>query len=145
MLPLDYRFPADIAQLRLIRGQVRESLEGNGLASEALNRILLVLDEIVSNAIEHGQHYRIGGGELHVQLSMQERDLVLDFFDLDVPEELVKQLAELLTASAGRPPDLLAERGRGLFLIDDAFDEVRIDVAPRGGMHLQGRVLRVFD
>jgi anti-sigma regulatory factor (Ser/Thr protein kinase) len=145
MLPIEYRFPAEIAQLRTIRSQVRELLEDKGFASQALNRVLLVLDEIVSNAIEHGEPYRVGKSELLVQLSLQGGDLVLDFFDMDVPEDLVKHLAQLLMASAGRPPDLEAERGRGLFLIDDAFDEVRIDVSPRGGMHLQGRLMRVFD
>ena len=145
MQPLEYRFPAEVAQLRKIRGQVREVLEGKGLGSEALNRVLLVLDEVVSNAIEHGEPYRVGGSELRVLLTEQAGALVLDFFDLDVPEDLVRHLAQLLAGCAGSPPDLDSERGRGLFLIDDAFDEVMIKVSPRGGMHLQGRVLRVFD
>ncbi len=145
MKALEYRFPADPAMLRKIRRKLRTALESRGLASQPVNRILLAFDEVVSNAIEHGQPYRAAGNLLHVQISILEGNLCLDFFDLDVPEDLVRHLAQLLASSAGKPPDVEAERGRGLFLIDDAFDEVSISVGRSGGMHLRGRVLRVLD
>lgn len=145
MRALEYQFPAEPAMLREIRGKLRSALEGKGLASQAVSRILLALDELVSNAIEHGQPYRAAGKPLRLQVSILEGDLCLDFFDLDVPDDRVLELAKLLAASAGKPPDLKAERGRGLFLIDDAFDEVSIEVGRGGGMHLRGRVLKVLD
>ena len=145
MPAIEYRFPADPATLREIRGQLRTALENRGLSPRAISKTLLAFDEVVSNAIEHGHAYRAAGNLLHLRVAIHEGDLCLDFFDLDVPEDLVRHLAQLLAASAGKPPDLEAERGRGLFLIDDAFDEVSINVGRSGGMHLQGKVLKVLD
>jgi len=49
-------------------------------------------------------------------------------------------LAGALRDAAGGMPSLESERGRGLFLIAIYMDEVRVDVAVGGGLHLHGRL-----
>jgi anti-sigma regulatory factor (Ser/Thr protein kinase) len=112
--------PAAHSAARMARRLVREFALRGGLEESEVDNLLLVADELLSNAVDHG-----GGGaareesELESDVTMQ---LVLVLRDggwvLDVadegqgdPEEL-----EALLHPAGLP-DLEDERGRGFFLI----------------------------
>lgn len=112
--------PAAHSAARMARQLVREFALRGGMDPKEVENLLLVADELLSNAVDHG-----GGGaaleesDLQSQVTMQ---LVLVLRDggwvLDVADEGHGDPEELdaLLHPAGLP-DLEDERGRGFFLI----------------------------
>ena len=134
------RFPADPQCLRRIRSDVRERAAGLGAAQGSCDALSLVVDELVNNAIEHGAVYRRKGVELSVAIGEDQGRITIDFVDPEMPDDLVRDLARALRDAAGGMPTLDSERGRGLFLVAIYMEEVRVDVAQGGGLHLHGRL-----
>lgn len=137
---LQFRIPALPEHLRDLRKGVREGVEAMGVTEAVCERAVLVLDELVSNAIEHGLDYRTSGGELFVQVSMTAGHLWMEFVDPDVPGPMVTELRSAIERWSGNPPPLSNERGRGLFLIATYFDELIVQAARGGGLHVRGRI-----
>ncbi len=143
--PLEFRFPPDPGHLRILRKVVREGTLDLGVTERRVDLLVLAMDEIVSNSIEHGQEYRQGGDQLLVRVELSGADLRIDFYDPAVPEDTVAQMAEWLASSQVGLPDLESERGRGFFLMASSLDEIQIQPAKDGGMHMLGRMTGVFD
>jgi anti-sigma regulatory factor (Ser/Thr protein kinase) len=137
-LPL--RFPPDPARLREVRRGARARAMRLGATPAVCDAVSLVIDELVNNAIEHGAAYRRRGVELSVQVGAVQGRLTVDFVDPEMPEDQVRDLARALHDAARGMPTLDSERGRGLFLIAIYMEELRVDVAPGGGLHLHGRL-----
>lgn len=132
------RFQASPDQVRDVRQRARELAAQLGAAAEVCDAMALVVDELVNNAIEHGEPYRRAGHELSVAIWRDDRRLVLDFRDPEMPCDEVRDLAIALRDAATGLPALDSERGRGLFLITVYLDEVTVDEAADGGLHLRG-------
>ncbi len=109
-----------------------------GIAAAATDRVLLVMDEIVSNAIEHGAHYRQGGKPLRARVTLVEDDrLFLQFHDEDMPSDTFAEVsAEILNMDT--VPFVEMERGRGLFLIREFLSDLQVLQPSDGGMLLEG-------
>ena len=137
---LQFRIPALPEHLRDLRRGVREGVEAMGATEAVCERAVLVLDELVSNAIEHGLDYRTTGGELFVQVNWTAGNLWMDFVDPDVPGPLVEELRRAIERWSESPPPLSNERGRGLFLIATYFDELIVEPARGGGLQVRGRI-----
>lgn len=140
MNPGPLSFPPDPAHLRQVRTVARERALGLGASPEVGDAVALVIDELVNNAIEHGVDYRLRGIELSVVIGTESGRLTVDFLDPEMPEDQVRDLARALRDAAGGLPTLDSERGRGLFLVAIYMEELRVDVAQGGGLHLRGRL-----
>ena len=136
--PLEIEFPPDPGFARTLRGSLRASLSGMGVSEDRLDFVLLVVDEIVNNAIEHSAAYR-ADGKLLLRMTAKGRDVWLNFEDPDVPGEVITELSQVLSGPADDVPPLDSERGRGLFLIAMNVEELEVDQRPQGGMVLRGR------
>ncbi|MCC6782709.1 MAG: ATP-binding protein [Planctomycetes bacterium] len=130
-------------QVRALRNGLRQRLEPLGVAESDVDRLVLVVDEMVSNAIEHGERYRRPDDLLTVRFAVDSQHVDLDFLDPAVPSDTVGQILVLLQqCRSGRPP-LDNERGRGLYLIDDGLDSLDVALEPLGvGLRVRGRLLR---
>ncbi len=137
---LQFRIPALPEHLRDLRRGVREGVEAMGATAAVCERAVLVLDELVSNAIEHGLEYRTTGGELFVEVKWTAGNLWMEFVDPDVPGPLVAELRRAIERWSENPPPLSNERGRGLFLIATYFDELIVEAARGGGLQVRGRI-----
>ena len=135
-------FPPEGAALREVRAKVREMTAALGAAPEIQDRVALVVDELVNNAIEHGASYREAGTDLSVSIRVEGDHLAIDFFDLEMPTAEVAELAEGLRASAAGMPALESERGRGLFLLSVYLEDLAAGPAEQGGLRLSGRLQR---
>lgn len=112
--------PAAHSAARMARQLVREFALREGLDDGEVDNLLLVADELLSNAVDHG-----GGGaareehELEGEVTMQLTLVVRDGgWVLDVADEGggdPEEVDELLHPPG--LPDLEDERGRGFFLI----------------------------
>lgn len=139
---MDHRltFPPRASVLTQLRVRVRALAVRMGASVEAGDRLALVVDELVNNAVEHGAVYRQRGLDLALELHVAGDRTRIEFFDPEMPIEFVKELARALSASAGGLPSLASERGRGLFLMSIYLDDLRVEVAPCGGLRLVGTV-----
>lgn len=135
---LDYRFPAEPDHLRLFRNMLREGLVEMGVLEDAIQRALLVMDEVVSNAIEHGVEYRKGAKPLRARVQLVEGDrLFMEFYDEDVPSEVLAGVIREIQNGDYMPVAEL-ERGRGLFLIREFLSDLQVMELSGGGMLLEG-------
>ena len=134
------QFPPDPSQLARVRGDARDRALALGAASSQGDAVALVVDELVNNAIEHGAVYRTKGVDLSVSVALDGGRFVVDFIDPEMPDDQVRDLAEALQDSAGGLPALDSERGRGLFLLTVYMEDLSIDVAAGGGLHLKGKL-----
>lgn len=135
----DFRFVPESDRLRRLRADVRDAAVELGVPGSA-DAVSLVVDELVNNAIEHGGSYRRRGEALRLTLSVAQERVALDFFDPEMPAESVLDLARAFKDVGGGLPAVDSERGRGLFLVAIHMEEVRVAVAPGGGLHLHGRL-----
>lgn len=133
-------FPPDQAALRQLRADVRVATARLGAEARIGDTVALVVDELVNNAIEHGAVYRVRGLDLAVQIGLTGGRIVVEFFDQEMPEATVRELAEALSQAASGMPSLENERGRGLFLLSVYLDDLRAEVASDGGLRLAGLV-----
>jgi len=135
---LDFRFPAQPDHLRVLRNMLRQGLVAMEVPHDAIQRVLLVMDEIVSNAIEHGAGYRRGERPLRARVQVVDGGrLFLQFHDEDMPAEVLDEVSwEILNGSCVPVAEL--ERGRGLFLIRELLSEVQVQELSGGGMLLEG-------
>lgn len=112
LLPLPSRLPA------LRRSAEREL---RGVAGDVAEDVLLALDEAVGNAIRHGSS---GRRPVLVTLEVDRGWVHMTVRDHGPTAELPCLPAE--------PPPTLADGGRGLWLISQLVDEVRLERAGRG-------------
>ncbi len=135
---LEFRVAAEMEQLKRLRKNLRQALQRMGVAELHLDRLLLVVDEVLSNAIEHGKSYRQGVKPIMVRVSQQKAGLLLSIEDADVPADVVAQIACDIDQNCQQVPAAPQERGRGLFLVQRFLVDLQVGPAEGGGMHLQG-------
>lgn len=142
MTSFDLEVLPHVGQVRFLRADLRAGLEDCGVAEDAVDQLVLVADEIVNNAIEHGAFHREAADVLRLHVEVDADEVRFEFVDPSAPADLVSQVDAMLRACAeGRPP-LDSERGRGLFLIADGLDGVRVDAVGDRGLRLSGRKSR---
>ena len=136
----DRRFPADLRHMAEVRRVLRAALELKGVPELFLERLVLVVDEVVSNSIEHGTDYRQTTEPIRVRVDRSEEGLILLVDDVDVPRSVVESLASEFSEQEGVAPSVLLERGRGMFLIGTYLEDLQVTDADGCGMRLQGRL-----
>ena len=103
--------PSSVA---VARHKLREALERSDLGETVVYDAMLVLSELVSNAVQHGQP--TSRGHLEVSWTLTADRLVLEVFD-----------GGSVTSLVPRPRDVEADRGRGLVIVESVCDTWRVD------------------
>jgi anti-sigma regulatory factor (Ser/Thr protein kinase) len=106
--PLDLALPASPWSLRDIRLAVRRWLSAVGAAPRTIADLLIAVDAACTNVVEHA--YGPGGGTVTLHLELQLPDV----------------LATIRDTGRWRPPPG-EDRGRGLSLMRNCSDDLRID------------------
>ena len=134
----DKRFPADLERMGDMRRALRSGLEVKGVPDACLERLVLVVDEVVTNSIEHGVDYRTSDDPIRVCVSRGEDGLRVLVEDVDVPSTLVRDLTREFAARRDEAPEAVLERGRGMFLITMFLEDLQVGAADGGGLRLEG-------
>jgi len=116
---MDVTLPPLPSRLPDLRRSAERELRG--VAGDVADEVLLALDEAVGNAIRHGSR---GRRPVLVTLEVDQGWVHMTVRDHG-------PTAELPCLPAG-PPPTLADGGRGLWLISQLVDEVRLERAGRG-------------
>jgi anti-sigma regulatory factor (Ser/Thr protein kinase) len=105
-----------------------------------LDRLVLVVDEVVSNSIEHGADYRQSSEPIRVQVQSIQGELFLKIDDIDMPADKIAGLAQVFGEESEAAPSAMALRGRGMYLITSYLEDLEIVAVDGAGMRLQGRL-----
>jgi anti-sigma regulatory factor (Ser/Thr protein kinase) len=116
---MDVTVPPLSSYLLELRRSAKRELRG--VAGDVADDVLLALDEAVGNAIRHGSG---GGRPVLVTLEVDQGWISMTVRDHG-------PTAQLPCLPAG-PPPTLADGGRGLWLIGQLVDEVRLERWGRG-------------
>jgi anti-sigma regulatory factor (Ser/Thr protein kinase) len=116
---LELTVPSSSRYLPRVRHAAARAM--HGLPRSTVDDVLLVLDEAVSNAIRHGS---AAGEPITVALAVDGGWVEVRVGD-NGPTERLPRLP-------GAPPSSLATGGRGLWLIRQLADDVRLRRAGRG-------------
>jgi len=119
LLALELIIPSSSRFLPKVRHAVAGSLRG--LPRDTVDDVLLVLDEAVSNAIRHGSR---GGAPVKVAVELDDSWIDIQVRDRGPTPELPRL--------PSTPPGTLSTGGRGLWLIRQLVDEVRLRRAGEG-------------
>jgi len=104
-----------------------------GLDEDAMHWVGVAVRESVINAIKHGNQ---NDTTKHVFVEFETHEMAVPELSIRVrdqgagfdPEEVADPLA---------PENLLKSSGRGIFLIRNFMDDVRLQRAPEGGMEIR--------
>ena len=113
-------FQVDVGAMHQVRSFVAEFVSTHALAAEEQARILIVLEELLTNAAKYGYRNR-AAGNAEVALQIDATHLTIEFIDDGDPFDPL----------ATPPPDLdapLEERnlgGLGIHIVKALADEVR--------------------
>ena len=128
----ELRIPSDLIYLRPVRVFIRELAESMGFCHRKVNDIELAVDEVFSNAIEHGSD---GSGSwiviccsstdemMRVVVSDTGRGRDSNTRWLDAWSDMIREEARSGT-----------ERGHGLLLVHNLTDEMRMESNSMGGV-----------
>ncbi len=111
--PVDLEIPPSSVHLPELRRAARGEL--SGLGEDDVADVLLALDEAVANAIRHGSR---GGRPIRVGIAVRD-----GWIEISVQDRGPSPRVPLLPDD---PPAPLAPGGRGLWLILQVVDEVRL-------------------
>ncbi|MEO0480354.1 MAG: ATP-binding protein [Planctomycetota bacterium] len=134
---------AETGAVRVLRTRMRARLEAAQVAPSTADSVILAVDELVNNAIDHGGDYRENRDRLHVEVAIAGDRVGLTFLDPSAPSDVVDELTEVFGASVDSVlPALELERGRGLFLIATCLEDLKVSAAAGGGLMITGSVRR---
>lgn len=130
--------PAVHAAVRQARNAVRTFAKFDGMTADECEHLTLVVAELLSNAVDHG------GGQGAVELAdrtddvrmLLDLELTAEHWIVTVRDEGEGDAAKLAPKLADDDePDLLDDRGRGLFLMQQMVDELTVGPRKdRGGL-----------
>lgn len=127
--------PAAHSAARMARQMVRQFAIANGLAPGELDNLVLVADELLTNAVDHGGgHGTLEEADLdrpvrmHMLLHVTSHGWELHISDQGGGDPAV---VDALMHPDGLP-DLEDERGRGFFLMSQMVDSLRVQRSADG-------------
>ena len=112
-VPVELEIPPSAARLPAVRHAVERLLDG--IPDDVASDVLLALGEAVANAIRHGSG---GGGPIRVAIAVED-----GWIDMSVRDQGPTRWPPRLPSD---PPAPLALGGRGLWMILQLVDEVRL-------------------
>jgi anti-sigma regulatory factor (Ser/Thr protein kinase) len=121
--------PAAHRGVRVARHVVRHFARMEGVKDQEIEQLVLIVSELLANAIDHGGGAALEEGELvgdprmRLRLVVGAREWMLAVSDEGGGDpERVRRAIE-----SARLPDLEDERGRGLYLMRQMVDSMEVD------------------
>lgn len=133
--PFEIRVPTDLVYVRPVRKMLEGLLESQGWNQDPIDDAGSAVTEIVQNSIEHGSR---GDGQELVRIiyTLTESGLTIEVEDPGSgkdPRVALEQNVKVM-------PPLDAERGRGLFMIDQYSVEFDRSLGESGGLRVRVRL-----
>jgi len=124
------RIPAKLNQLGIVRRFVQETAAALGASATAADELALVVDESITNIIEHG--YRDQTGEVEIEIQRADDAVVVHLRDQAPPFDPTR----LPTPDVTLPLSRRQVGGMGIFLTRRFADAVTYRLTSQGGNEL---------
>ena len=131
----ELRIPGDLMYLRPVRSFVRELAENSGFCHEKVVDIELAVDEIFSNAVEHGSAG--SGSRIIVCLLATDEMIEIVVRDTGQGKGSGKKWLDAWTDAVRDRSQPNAERGHGLLLAHNLADEMSMESNSVGGLDIR--------
>jgi serine/threonine-protein kinase RsbW len=128
----ELRIPGDLVYLRPVRAFIRELAESTGFCHERVSNIELAVDEIFSNAIEHGSTG--SGSRIVIHCLLTEEMMRVIVSDTGRGKGSSTRWLNAWSDAIRQKTQPGTERGHGLFLVHSLIDEVSIESNSMGGV-----------
>ena len=129
---MELKVPSDMIYLRPVRAFVRELAEGIGFCHEKANDIELAVDEIFTNAIEHGSDDT--GSPVMVQCLSTDEMMKIIISDTGRQADSSTRWSSAWADAIREKTESGTERGHGLLLAHNLADEMSMESNPTGGV-----------
>ncbi len=129
---MELRVPSDMIYLRPVRAFVKELAESRGFCPEKANDIGLAVDEILTNAIEHGSDD--AGSPIMIQCLSTSKMMKIVISDAGRQEVASAGWPDAWADAIGEKTKSGTERGHGLLLAHNLADEMSMESNPTGGV-----------
>jgi signal transduction histidine kinase len=127
---ISLRFPAELDRLAAIRSFIEEAANRFQVEPDAVDDMLLAVDEAATNIIVHG--YRGQPGAIEIEVEKQDGSLAVSLRDQAPPFDPTTVPVPDLSL----PLDQRPFGGMGVYLMRQSMDEVIYRVSPQGGNEL---------
>ena len=118
---LSFSLPLDAARLQRARQRLRDYLHEHLVDADAVDDIVLAVEEAVTNAVRHSG----AADDVLIDVEFQGPDLCVSVGDRGVG-------FDVSAFDASGPPDLDSAGGRGLYLIAGVMDELALSSDGQG-------------
>lgn len=118
-------FPSSIEYLDEVEAITVQVTSGLGFSESDTDDMSIAVTEMFNNAIHHGNKYDLSK-QVTIRFVVQSQILVIAIRDQGsgfIPEEIKDPLA---------PENLLAENGRGIYLVRHLMDDVKFNIGDQG-------------
>lgn len=113
---IELNIPSSLENIAIVRAIIRTYLEKQSVIKDEILKIISIVDELMTNAVEHGYLYGVGQIRIEVQLENNEILIVVD--DCGIGFDETKQSKE--------------DGGLGLLLVKSISDSFCIEKRVKG-------------
>jgi len=128
----ELRIPGDLIYLRPVRAFVRELAENTGFSHEKVGNIELAVDEVFSNAIEHGSAG--SGSRIAIYCSSTDEMMKIIVSDTGRGKHSSQRWLDAWADAVREKAQPGTERGHGLLLVHNLIDEMSMESNSMGGV-----------
>ena len=129
---MELKVPSDMIYLRPVRAFVRELAENIGFCHEKASDIELAVDEIFTNAIEHGSDD--AGSSVMIQCLLADEMMKIIISDAGSRGNSSAKWSCAWANAIREKTESGTERGHGILLAHNLADEMRMESNSTGGV-----------
>lgn len=128
----ELRVPSDWTYLRPVRSFIRKLAENTGFPHERISDIELAVDEVFSNAIEHGSAG--SGSRIAIRCLSTDEMMRVTISDTGQGRCPNTRWLDAWSDAVGEKTQPGTERGHGLLLVHNLADEMHMESNSTGGV-----------
>ena len=128
----ELKVPGDLIYLRPVRAFIKELSESIGFHEEKVNNIKLAVDEVFSNAVEHGSAN--SRSQIVITCSANDEMLTVTISDAGHGKSSSGKLRHAWSNVVTKKTRPGTERGHGLLLAHNLTDEMSMESNSMGGV-----------
>jgi|GEM_PF-6873026 len=117
---------SEYGEIKKVRELVKKIALENNFFNEFIDSIELSIGELITNIIKHGQKNILEKKEIHIYIEYVDKVLTM-YFDYmgDIPSK--ERIEEVSQLKEPKEVALLAESGRGIYLMLKMMDELKYE------------------
>ena len=113
---IELNIPSSLENIAIVRAIIRTYLEKQSVIKDEILKIISIVDELITNAVEHG--YLYGAGEIRIEVQLENNEILIVVDDCGIGFDETKQSKE--------------DGGLGLLLVKSISDSFCIEKRVKG-------------